>query len=350
MDSRHGVHLHRRAFLGGVAGAAASAALTGPQPSAAAERRTGLIDFHHHIVPPAVAPFLRGDTGWSPQNAIEGMDRAGIATGIALAAPVLGPDPKRQPAIARSANDFGATLGRDHPGRFGLFAALPMTDVPATLAEIDYALDQLHADGFGIASSYGDKWLGDDAFQPIWEKLDVRSAVVFVHPQDAPCCTAETLTYEHSRVPGPPITGAYIDWPMNTARTIFSLMSSGTARRFPHIRFIFAHGGGVMPLLIQRLAGFSGSPAAAARPKAYFPNGVDAEFATFYFECAQAFSHPNIDALRTLVPDNKLLFGSDYPSFPLEIAAERFRVLNLPADTRAMIACGNGAALLPRWA
>ena len=102
------------------------------------------------------------------------MDRAGIATGIALAAPVLGPDPERQSAIARSANDFGATLGRDHPGRFGLFAALPMTDVPATLAEIDYALDQLHADGFGIASSYGDKWLGDDAFQPIWEKIDAR--------------------------------------------------------------------------------------------------------------------------------------------------------------------------------
>ena len=350
MESCRGAHLHRRTFLGGVAGVAAASSLSAPRPSAAAAPRTGLIDFHHHIVPPAVAPFLRGDTGWSPQNAVEGMDRAGIATGIALAAPVLGDDPMRRAAIARSANDYGAKLGRDYPGRFGLFAALPMTDAPATLAEIDYALDQLHADGFGIASSYGDKWLGDDAFQPIWEKLDARSAVVFVHPQDAPCCTPQTLSYEHSRVAGPPITGAYIDWPMNTARTIFSLMSSGTARRFPHIRFIFAHGGGVMPLLVQRLAGFSGSPAAAARPKAYFPNGVDAEFATFHFECAQAFSHPNIDALRTLVPDTQLLFGSDYPSFPLETAAERFRALDLPPATRAMIARGNGVALLPRWA
>ena len=350
MDACRDADLRRRTFLGGVAAAAASAALAGPQLSAAAERRTGLIDFHHHIVPPAVASFLRADTGWSPQSAIEGMDRAGIATGIALAAPVLGDDAKRRPAIARSANDFGAQLGRDHPGRFGLFAALPMTDVPATLVEIDYALDQLHADGFGIASSYGDKWLGDDGFQPIWEKLDARSAVVFVHPQDAPCCTSQTLTYEHSRVAGPPITGAYIEWPMNTARTIFSLMSSGTARRHPRIRFIFAHGGGVMPLLIQRLAGFSGSPAAAARPKAYFPNGVDAEFASFYFECAQAFSHPNIDALRTLAPDHKLLFGSDYPSFPLEYAAAKFRDLDLSPSTRVLIGRGNGAALLPRWA
>ena len=342
--------LDRRTFLGAAALSAASAALLAtPLLAKSSARRGGIIDFHHHIIPPALAEFIR-DTGWSAQAAVEGMDRAGIAAGIALAGPVLGDDVKRRPALARSANEFGATLGRDFPERFGLFAALPLPDVAASLVEIDYALDHLNADGFGIATSYDDKWLGDESFWPIWEKLDARSAVVFVHPQDAACCTPQNMSYSRSKVPGPPITGAYIEWPMNTARTIFSLMTSGTLRRSPRIRFIVAHGGGVMPLLVQRLAGYSGSPASAARPKAYFPNGVGAEFATLYFECAQAFSHPNIDALRAQVPDNKILFGSDFPAFPLEYAARQFRALELPRNTRNIIARQNAAALLPRWA
>lgn len=341
-------HFNRRAFLGAAAGAATTLFGTPllAQPSA---RRTGIIDLHHHIIPPAIAHLVR-DTGWSPQAAVEGMDRAGIAAGISLASPLLGDDAKRRSAIARSCNEYAATLARDHPGRFGLFAALPMLDVAATLVEIDYALDHLKADGFGIASSYDDLWLGDEAFVPIWEKLDARSAVVFVHPQDAACCSPQSMTYRKSMVPGPPITGAYIEWPMNTARTIFSLMSSGTVRRFSRIRFIFAHGGGVMPLLVQRLAGFSSSPSGAARPKAYFPNGVAAEFATLYFECAQSFSRPNIDTLRALVPDSRILFGSDFPAFPLEVAVKQFEAVNLPSAARAQIARENAAKLLPRWA
>ena len=310
--------------------------------------RTGIIDIHHHIIPPALARFIR-PIPWTPQGAIEAMDRTGIAVAIASGGIDLGPDPSQHVALARNVNDYGATLVRDYPGRYGQFAALPLPDVAASLIEIDYALDQLHADGFGIATSYGDKWLGDQTFWPVWEKLNARSAVVFVHPQDASCCTPNLMSYTHSPIKGPPIMGAYIEFPMNTARTIFSLMTSGTLRRFPRVNFIFAHGGGVMPLLVQRLAGYVGSPTDASR-QVYFSNGVAAEFATLHFECAQAFARPNMDALRDLVPDSKIMFGSDYPSMPLDYVVKQFNDLNLPNAAHAAIARTSAARLLPRWA
>lgn len=308
---------------------------------------SGLIDVHHHILPPGAPPSMtKLLAGWTPAQAVADMDRCGVATGIAYPGPILSGDADARAARARTWNDFGAQIGRDFPRRFGLFASLPFPAVAATLAEIDRALDQLGADGFGISTSYGDAWLGDTAFWPIYEKLNDRAAIVFVHPNEASCCAAATLTYNR-----PIMDGSWIEWPMNTARTIMSLMVSGTLRKFPRIRWIFAHGGGVMPLLIERIKGLRAWPAVGdAGLASVFPDGIAAEFQRLYFECAQAYSHPNLDAIRTFVSDSHLLFGSDYPVFPLDHATTDFHNLALAGKSRAAIARGTAATLLPRWA
>lgn len=114
------------------------------------------------------------------------------------------------------------------------------------------AFDVLKADGLGVATNCGDVWLGDPRFDPIWQEVDRRRAVVFVHPKDAPCCGPEKLSYMIA-----PVTGPWLEWPMNTARTILSLMLTGTLRKYPNITFIFSHGGGVMPLLVDRIKSVS---------------------------------------------------------------------------------------------
>jgi predicted TIM-barrel fold metal-dependent hydrolase len=170
--------------------------------------------------------------------------------------------------------------------------------------------------------------------------------VVFVHPQDASCCGPTKFSYSK-----PIMDGSWIEWPMNTARAIVSLMTSGTLRRFPHIRFIFAHGGGLMPLLVSRLAGLSARGNVGKKGLAsLFPNGVEAEVRTLHFECAQACSRTNMTALRSIVPDSHILYGSDFPFFPLAFGATNFAGLELPAATRRAIMHTNAGALLPRWA
>ena len=47
--------------------------------------------------------------------------------------------------VARQADEYGAQLATDHPGRFGFFATLP--DVKATVASAEHGLRELLADG-----------------------------------------------------------------------------------------------------------------------------------------------------------------------------------------------------------
>ncbi len=312
----------RRGFLASLVALGASGFL----PPA----KRGIIDVHHHI---------GGGGKWSPARAVEEMDRNGIATGIGYLGPVQS---ARQ---ARQLNEGGAQLGKDFPGRFGLFAALPMSDVDGTMKEIEYALDVLKADGFGISTSYSGLWLGDPKLRPIWVELNRRKAVVYVHPSDDPCCTSGTLSYETQGTSGP-----WLEWPMNTARTIFSLMANGITRDFPDLRFIFSHGGGVMPLLIHRIAGFTDWDAVGPeRLRTLFPNGIEAEFRKLYFEGAQAYSPVNMDALMKLVPASHILFGTDYDRFPIAHSIRLFEALRLPANVRRGIERENALALLPRW-
>ena len=138
--------------------AAAGAALPGCAAPAAGSA-PGLIDTHHHFYPPEYQkawldwedkrniPHFTQQVGWSVQGALADMDAAGVRTAILSIASTPGvwfdwPAPEVA-RIVRACNDFGAGMVRDHPGRFGLFATLPMIDVDATLKEIAYVLDVL---------------------------------------------------------------------------------------------------------------------------------------------------------------------------------------------------------------
>ena len=126
---------------------------------------------------------------------------------------------------------------------------------------------------FGQTRFYGDQYLGDPMLAPIYEELNRRNALIYVHPKDNLCC--------REVVPG--VDGSTIEYGTDTTRTIVSLLTSGTAARYPNISFIFAHGGGTAPYLIGRIAGAEAAylqeggvvrqGAAAARTSEAMPRG-----------------------------------------------------------------------------
>src|SRR5215210_4976855 len=140
----------RRGFLTGAlatlglattAGAGRLAALA--QAAAPADPRR--IDIHHHFAPPAWVVEVKGrpllqaaNTSWTPAKSIEDMDRGGVAAAVvSITNPGLWfGDLAATRRLARACNDYGAKLVVDHPARFGLFAAMPLPDVDATLEEI----------------------------------------------------------------------------------------------------------------------------------------------------------------------------------------------------------------------
>jgi predicted TIM-barrel fold metal-dependent hydrolase len=299
-------HPSRRLLLTGGAALFGLAAATTRR--AAAQTAPHRIDVHHHLVPPgyvtavsAKVPVSPPIIKWTLQKSLDDMDRAGVATAMmSLTTPGLWfGDVAFAAPLARSCNDYGATLVRDHRGRFGHFASLPMPDADASLKEIAYAFDTLHADGITLFTSYGDKWLGDGAFTPVLEELNRRKAVVFVHPTTANCC-GNLISF----IPDPAI-----EFGTDTTRTIGSLVFSGAAARFPDIRWIFSHAGGTMPFLIERFQFIARDPEMAAKTG----SGLLPLLRTFYYDTAQASNPTALGALRTLVPTQQILFGTDFP-------------------------------------
>jgi 6-methylsalicylate decarboxylase len=335
--------MNRRSFVAGaIAGAFAAPLCAAAQIAPpAVPSRPHRIDVHHHYIPPFHADYIAGrrDRGrppaWSIAMSLEEMDKNGIATAItSLAQPgVWFGDVAEGRRIARECNEWGARMVRDHPGRFGLFAALPLPDTEGSLREIEYALDVLKADGIGLFTSYRDKYLGDMSFAPLFDELNRRKAVVYVHPIAPDCCK--------SLVPGvPPST---IEYATDTTRTIAGLLFSGTTLRCPDLRFIFSHSGGTVPFLTARFERLNDE-----RKERRLPNGPVPELGKLYYEVAQGNTPGQLAALMKLASVSHVLFGTDFPFRPGAEAVTGIAEFKFdPADLRA-IERDNALALLPR--
>ncbi len=304
------------------------------------------IDTHHHYVP----PFYLSEVGaeaigrtlvsgrapeWTPRHSIDAMDRNGIATAVvSISAPGFACDEGKKTDLCQRCNDYAAQMRADFPGRFGNFASLPLPDIDASLAEIDRSSGVLKAEGICILTNYGGRHLGDPHFDPLFEELNRRQAVVYVHPTETPCSCDLGL---------PP---ASLEFPFDTTRAIAGLLFSGTLNRFRDIKFIFSHAGGTIPFLAERLARLERRP----EYKSHVPEGVLAALKRLHYDTALSANRLAMDALLGLVPSRQVLFGSDYPYAPEEAmigTVKGLNDLNLSGDDLAAIERTNAIRLMP---
>src|SRR4029434_5447397 len=341
----HVTDIDRRTVL---AGLASGLFLYGPRLEGRAQTssaRPHRIDVHHHFAPPAWVTAVKGrpllqpaNTTWTPEKSIADMDRGGVALSlVSITNPGLwfGDAPMTR-QLARACNEYGAKLVQDHTTRFGLFAAMPLPDVDATLAEIAYSYDTLKVDGVGLFTSYGDTWLGNAKFRPVMEELNRRKAVVHVHPTAANCC--RNLDYAPGVAPGS------MEYGTDTTRAIMGVAFSGDAARFPDVRLVWSHAGGTVPFLAGRIEGASNNA------KDRLPNGFIAEIRKFYYDLAGASNRGAVASLLELVTPSQVLFGTEFP--PGGTSAEYVKALSeiklfSAADLRA-IDRDNALRLLPR--
>jgi len=356
----------RRELLGGLAALGAGVLVGGQRTYGQTQSQTPgqrIINVHHHLTAPAYVKFLQENKVREFPNktiaqCMEDMDKGGV--NIALCS-TIGPgiwfgnmaDTRR---LAREINDYAAKQVADHPGRLGMFTMLALPDIDGSLKEIEYGLDTLKADGvfmytnWGGKALYGDKYLGDVALAPIYEELNRRNAIVYTHPKDAACCEGV--------IPG--VGSGTVEYTMDTARTMVSLLYSGTAAKYPNIRWIFSHGGGALPGMIGRIAspqatyledgGKLRAGAPPARKTAAMPNGPLAELQKFYYDTSSAVNPLGVGGLRKMVPLSQIMFGGD---FPFVVSAEQVHLLQEchvfnDAELRAVFS-ENAARLFPKY-
>jgi predicted TIM-barrel fold metal-dependent hydrolase len=194
-----------------------------------------------------------------------------------------------------------AELVAAHPGRFGGFAAMPLPDVDAALAEIDYALDTLGLDGVGLFTNYGHTYLGDPAFEPVLAELERRGVVAFVHPA-APA--------DPSPVDLP---ASVCEFPFATTRMVGQLLYNRVFERYPGLRLILPHAGGTVPYLAERL---TFAPVIRPSMEDTAPADPLGSLRTQYYDLAMSGNSCTLPALRAFVGSSQILVGTDFPFMP----------------------------------
>jgi predicted TIM-barrel fold metal-dependent hydrolase len=232
-----------------------------PAPGAGSTRESGLVDVHAHFV---TVSYVRQATAaghdhpdgmdrwpdWSVGAHLELMDRHGIETAVlSVSSPgVHFGDDAAGRRLAREVNEYAAGLVAENPGRFGFFASLLLPDVDGAVRELGYALDHLGADGVVLLTNANGRYLGDEAFEPLFAELDRRRAVVFLHPT-SPAGWKQTALGR----PRP-----MVEYIFDTTRTVTDLLVSGVFERHPDLPVIVPHCGGALPVLVDRLDEFLG--------------------------------------------------------------------------------------------
>ncbi|HJU63355.1 MAG TPA: amidohydrolase family protein [Candidatus Binatia bacterium] len=303
------------------------------------QQKTWRIDVHHHVVPPQYADDSMPIKVPNLEAQLQSMDNWRIRTAITSLTPrVILKNMHQLREVARTCNEFQARMALEHPARFGSFALLPLPDVDGALEEITYALDILHLDGVGLFSSVNDRYLGDPLFDPVFDELNRRNAVIFIHPTH---CEAPAAT----NLGAPPFVVEYV---FDTTRAIVNLVFTGTLKRFPDIRLIIAHGGGTVPFITQRISMLEGHRHAKGVAD------VLPTLRSLYYEIASTTAVYALRSLQELGDPTHILWGSDLPFVYGERLQEEVDLWEkydgFSADERRAVEELNALQLFPRFA
>ncbi|WP_019926836.1 amidohydrolase family protein [Nocardia sp. BMG111209] len=294
---------------------------------------TELIDVHSHFVPDWYSEQARRaghDTpdgmpawpAWNVADHLRLMDERGIGRSLlSLSTPgVTVVDPAAAPALAARVNDAAAAVCGNHPDRFGFLASLPLPDVGAALAEAERALDTLGASGVILQTHSRGTYVTDATHDELWAMLAARRIPVLLHPTSPPGWEATALGY-----PRP-----MIEFLFDTARVVCGLLLGGALDRYPGLRLVIPHSGGVLPLLVARASVFQQGLRWLAPPR--HPTAQAADFRAalreLWWDLAGSPDETALGALSACADEHRLVYGSDYCFTPAHAVGVQQDVLD----------------------
>jgi aminocarboxymuconate-semialdehyde decarboxylase len=251
--------------------------------------------------------------------------------------------------LARIANDDMAELCRKYPDRFPAFAAaLCLTDVNGSVAEARRAVRDLGAKGVLIYTNVAGRPLDEPEFEPIFACMAELGAPIWLHPVG----TASLPDYPAEKKSRFEMWWCF-HWPYETSVAMLRMVFSGLFDRYPSLRIITHHLGGMIPYYDGRVG--NGLKVLGART-------TDED----YSNILPSLKRPHMDYLHDFFADtamfgggshaircgleffsvDKVVFATDAPLGPIAPTIKSIQALNLaPADEHKLF-CGNAEKLL----
>ncbi len=298
------------------------------------------IDAHSHYMPPQVAPhtaFFKEH--WSDADRQlrlmdeHHVDRALLVYPTSDAHLNMG----GWKALCAAYNPAIAALVKKYPGRFLGAGIIPADDSSAILPELKH-IENLGLKAISLASSYDGKYLDDPMFEPVYEFAAAKNFPIHVHPQ-----IMNPIGEERVR---DPLLSPVLEYVFDVSMCIGKMMMSGVFLKHPDVNFIFAHFGGVLPIVKER---FDSTYVMLRKrnfvkdleklPSEYFKN--------LYFDTSGSKSRASLLAALEVTDFSHIVWGSDFPAN--QNMADSLGVISqtvLSHQERSLILGGNLARLL----
>jgi aminocarboxymuconate-semialdehyde decarboxylase len=301
-----------------------------------------IVDVHAHHAPAAFIQAAKSQHAGSPiakasvpfDERFSQMAEAGVERQVlSIARGYYTEDEALGSRTAVLVNDQFAELCSNWPQRLSFWASLPLPHLDAAVHELERALRLPGCLGVLLNCSILDRSVADERFEPIYAELDRHGAVVFLHPSQnglmSPLINDWGLTV---------CAGASVE----DSVAALHLISRQIPGRYPRVRFIVPHFGGLLPMQLQRLDGQMPQEGFAERPS------VTAR--RFFYDTVGWGSRAALLAAIEAFGETQLVPGSDYPILlPWESYAQTFRHIEqagLASDTVQRILHVNAPNLL----
>jgi len=213
--------------------------------------------------------------------------------------------------LAKLANDEMAELVNKHRDRFvAAIALLPMNNIDAALKETDRAIQELGFRGIYVHSNINGKPLDSEEFLPLFEKMSQYNLPIYIHPWRAD----EFVDYSTEKVSKYAIASTF-GWPYETTVAMTRLVFSGIMEKYPNLKIVTHHCGGMVPYYEQRIAQHYGQ--ADRSNKAAYIHALSKSpleyYKMFYADTAIHGNTPALMLAHNFFGADRILLGVDMP-------------------------------------
>jgi predicted TIM-barrel fold metal-dependent hydrolase len=290
------------------------------------------------------------DTEESVRLRLKDMDRNGIDIGVLTVTKAIDQWPETiAKKCAQAINDALGRICEKHRGRFVALAALPLQDMSAALEELDRAVNDVGLKGVGLFSSVGLKPLDDPCFFPLFERMERYELPIYIHPTGYGGVFKEKNGEAWENYVGNLVFGS----PFQTNIAVHRLVFSGVLEKYPRLKVVAAHLGGMISFYPQRIDYFM--PTLQNHISDKTPDKVlkdpHSYFKKVYYDTA-VYNEPTLNCAYSYVGADHLLFATDYPFGPdmgdlvMRRSVELIENCNITAEEKQKITSKNARMLL----
>ena len=265
-----------------------------------------IIDTHFHAFPGKFLQLLpeaqndvrgAGFRAFDHQEYLNVMDKYGVDIGVLsnTGGRIERTGRERALELCRILNDSFAEAHAKYPDRFLAFARLPMVDMSDCVREMERCYKELKMHGVMMPTNLAGRYIDEIDFKPFWDALAADEKPLFVHPANAPCQSNWDKYSLHQK----------ILWPTDSTLALSRIVYAGIFDRYPKLKLIASHLGGMILLYLDRLNWREGNPVCKEEPEIYFK--------TIYYDTAGPIRAAFIKLVYDTVGAEQILFGADYP-------------------------------------